>query len=1836
MATNMKLMKEINEQFLVCKICYEAYKNPKTLTCLHTFCSNCLQKHVDSEQERTSRYTLYSRHVYCPICRKKTEIPTGGIRRLPDNFLVSNLTDVLNRLKTTKVQPCEICHTVRSRSNEACSKCLECSKLMCKSCVKLHMTTKVTQNHSLFDLEGEKDIECKAHSGEIMRFYCEPCDECVCVVCTFQEHRDHEICSFSEGSAKYKSTIENLLSHGKDRLIDLRMKLGMINKCEGALKDTRERIRDLAISYISQVRQTEKQLLQKVDAMFGDEILDFLENKSWLQENFDNLQNTCSLAEIIVKDKGIEILLLKKELQKKLDVLLQPDLPEVPQHLATNIKFVPGFVKLGHISVPGREEEDVNITSEKEANCSAFNRSMKHIDMQTDCVTSMTSSTTMSTYVNRETAASQTSKIEMVNRLAGTDTNHTRDKSTEVYWIDPKSRGTMTDPPQSRSRRSQTFLNDDESITSICESLKKNVPTESKSMETEVSISSLDDVSTEDLMLLQRAKESGLEIQSLLSPSQGPADKQPARTEEKGTGEGSVLTSCASINTDKVLICDRKVSSHLSHDSGSCSPVGDRKSRRLSADILALQQKFSEPHVPRYQDNGKSSPSSPSTPPTPTRSSGRGSPESTQSRNGQKETRNMETDTSSLLSSQITTQGTSTDAVETASASTEVKPATNSVGVSAKPKYKDTGTGDQILTLEEKVFVDGETSPINDLPGILFEDIERSTNRCLSATSASKRSSSCFSDVCTETDSLKMRDSQTLTSVLETVDNWTLTNRTEFINTATSPILIPMCEVGVSTLNPVLVSQGMSTEAVEHADSQTETNIFTQDSETLTDRVISTDAQTNIHIHSEDSQTWIDCSTQSETGTMTETDAGTSTIEDFLLLAEGEPSGDIANISEVIDSDQGASEDDIFFELTEDDDDRMMHQCVRGWNNTMTLLESMENHNTSLCNKCCLQKPIEVAHRATMSSPTLTHDQGTMVLSFNTALTEFTDRNVQTIQTAVADKSIEAAFSDPPGNSNLVAAESNDVATSTESLAYMGLMSEVDINDLYLLPDSAFDLHSDTDTANSEYDSDTQIEMVDSETSMENSQSVEAGTQTPMFTQCEGQSLGQEPDPQTLLQMIDDDDSKHLVSIGVNTVRKVTYEKETSTQSRYLFSKGTMTFYLNKSDKATGSNRSSIASRNSLLIDRVDKDTMTCSSGTSEKGVSTDSSQLNEQVAVCINKLRNVRDKLQSPTSKQAPEIGELSPKSSLARKNKPELKDLLGSTSGNNSTLPMSGSVDSVGTVSATTLGSEPCSLTFSTLTTPTTTRPKSSLFSSPLLAFSSTSTSLTSSGHGDNNHSSSPTTATTTTTTTTTAITMSCSVGCSTTLLTTMASSNNTMSTSLSSASPLSDNQRISERTTTRKAQPITTLKCRYKDVNAAANGLDKSQTLPRQFSAPTNDLQLQQQQQQQAGLLNSSPSRLPLLRYNSAPGKIVTVPKHAPPKDLSVSPQTSPKSTSKIPTTRKLNESQKDTIKDYYTITNAKPTNQLPSLPAITETRTPPGCSDPSGLTTMSNCYSNSMSDSCPAQTFSTLSPTCTSLTADDTSVEPASPATGKRNTLATPDSPCISGSSRECSPQTRKTGFMQRLLTRKPKKDTSNDSNKRQQRHHQRPDSSPASVSTSSSSSALSINDSKSATPSPKSPPKSGLRVGKKSMSPSPTSSSKTPSTNANSNRPTSAINMTNSSSPASSAQAADDKTAKSKKSRPFVYMRQRIFSIQHDNEDSPERRARALERQKKNEKKTEKKKTGSSATDGSNSSSSPGLRRDRCEENGKNGQGVIKTNGEANLLTVEGQSFADVC
>ncbi|XP_063419073.1 tripartite motif-containing protein 2-like isoform X3 [Mytilus trossulus] len=345
--TGNKLAQEIQDEFLVCKICLEVYKNPKCLDCLHTFCEACIDNHVMSE----CTYKKYSdyREFTCPLCRKRTQLPLGGVKKLPDNFLVSGLSEVVGRQKPSKFPFCDICKLVHHKHREATSKCLDCNKLLCKSCVELHKDTKVTKGHSIFDVEIEKDIECKEHSEEVVRFYCEPCETCICVLCTFNEHKDHEITQFSEAVIKYKETIQELLDNCKSKINGYDIQLVALSKCDTVIKAAEQSIRDSAIQYISDIRAKEKQLIDDLHETYGSDVMDYVSKRADMQINVDSLKSTCNLTELVLKGKDIELLLLKKQVQEKLSSLSDIELRDLPSTVNKQIAFVPGVMNFGEL-----------------------------------------------------------------------------------------------------------------------------------------------------------------------------------------------------------------------------------------------------------------------------------------------------------------------------------------------------------------------------------------------------------------------------------------------------------------------------------------------------------------------------------------------------------------------------------------------------------------------------------------------------------------------------------------------------------------------------------------------------------------------------------------------------------------------------------------------------------------------------------------------------------------------------------------------------------------------------------------------------------------------------------------------------------------------------------------------------------------------------------------------------------------------------------------------------------------------------------------------------------------------------------------------------------------------------------------------------------------------------------------------------------------------------------------------------------------------------------------------------------------------------------------------
>jgi len=350
----LRLAEKINDQYLTCKICLEPFKDPKCLTCLHTFCEQCIENHVSAQ--RSYKYSDY-REFACPICRKKTAIPTGGVHKLPDNFLIAGLSEMISQKSTgangsVKISTnCEICKAVHDREREATSRCLECQKSLCRHCVQAHQTITVTRDHSIYELEIEKDILCKHHQTEFVRYYCERCESCICVACTYVDHRDHELSDFRSAAANHKAYINECLNGCKSRMGELEAYLHIIRRCDANIAQVEASIHALATTFEKSLRIKEQELVQQILTMYGDETNEFIKRREEIDEYFEQIKNTCSLTELVVHGKDIELLLVKKQLMEKFRELDAVELDPLPENICMRLDFQPGELNLGTLKI---------------------------------------------------------------------------------------------------------------------------------------------------------------------------------------------------------------------------------------------------------------------------------------------------------------------------------------------------------------------------------------------------------------------------------------------------------------------------------------------------------------------------------------------------------------------------------------------------------------------------------------------------------------------------------------------------------------------------------------------------------------------------------------------------------------------------------------------------------------------------------------------------------------------------------------------------------------------------------------------------------------------------------------------------------------------------------------------------------------------------------------------------------------------------------------------------------------------------------------------------------------------------------------------------------------------------------------------------------------------------------------------------------------------------------------------------------------------------------------------------------------------------------------------
>ena len=196
-------------QYNICQYCDNIYQDPRILSCLHSYCLQCITKlHVEGTTSIT-----------CPTCNQSTTIPDEDVSSLPRNVRLSEETKqdkILRKVTSTSPPPCDSCG-----ENSPIAYCTECEKLFCKVCWDAHQKLSFLRSHSSFTLKEGQNMSrdklikmlpsspmCHDHDDQKLRIYCQQCTIPVCVECTIISHKGHPVHEVSKQIIQNKEEIQ--------------------------------------------------------------------------------------------------------------------------------------------------------------------------------------------------------------------------------------------------------------------------------------------------------------------------------------------------------------------------------------------------------------------------------------------------------------------------------------------------------------------------------------------------------------------------------------------------------------------------------------------------------------------------------------------------------------------------------------------------------------------------------------------------------------------------------------------------------------------------------------------------------------------------------------------------------------------------------------------------------------------------------------------------------------------------------------------------------------------------------------------------------------------------------------------------------------------------------------------------------------------------------------------------------------------------------------------------------------------------------------------------------------------------------------------------------------------------------------------------------------------------------------------------------------------------------------------------------------------------------------------------------------------------------------------
>ena len=310
---------------LSCPVCHLLFKNPKYLPCHHSYCEHCLEK-----------LKMQSK-IICPECREESTLPPGGVKDLDNNDFIEKLVKdfvLKNMVEIEANEKCDEC----SMDDPVVAFCTDCSVYLCHVCNEYHKRSKRLHGHGIIplaELRSKKDVAiqpqpkammCKEHDIELL-FYCETCDQLVCMYCTVKDHNGHNHDTVKKMAPKHREELKRITAPVEEMI--------------RGLSDTHNNIKKMR----KEIEQQGEEVNKKIDQHYDRVIQQVVEQKEQLKLQVHNTVSqkvkviTTQLNE--VEDAQEEVLSIK-ELNNTVEMSSDQEMLSIKKNVVDRMEEIAG------------------------------------------------------------------------------------------------------------------------------------------------------------------------------------------------------------------------------------------------------------------------------------------------------------------------------------------------------------------------------------------------------------------------------------------------------------------------------------------------------------------------------------------------------------------------------------------------------------------------------------------------------------------------------------------------------------------------------------------------------------------------------------------------------------------------------------------------------------------------------------------------------------------------------------------------------------------------------------------------------------------------------------------------------------------------------------------------------------------------------------------------------------------------------------------------------------------------------------------------------------------------------------------------------------------------------------------------------------------------------------------------------------------------------------------------------------------------------------------------------------------------------------------------------